>query len=256
MLNRYNDSTTSYVLGRLSNASPEQVDTFIKEACELDSANYLRNAINILGTLKFRTIIESNVDILKLCIEQKAYKAFETIFIETDLDKQIITSLFLNSVPPLEIALLLNNLDVRNKLLLAIDRNQLAEVKKIIKSEKFDNYPHIFSLLDKALMRMFTNYSQDTGLLDYFLFEEKIKEYKEFILRQSLNLAVFTHKYDILKYIIIDLNMERTKYVDILLELDRDKVASKLFNTRDLNQMLEKKLAEKTSEKKEGSTKI
>ncbi len=256
MLNRYNDSTTSYVLGRLANATPEQIDSFIIESCELDNVNYLRNAVSILGSLKFKTIIESNVDILKLCVEQKAYKAFETIFVETDLDTQIITNLFLNEAPPLEISLLLNNLNLRNSLFVAIDRSQIDKIKRIIQSEDFSNYPHLYSLLDKSLMRMFTGFSQDINVLEYFLFEEKLKDYKDILLKQSLNLAVFTQKYEILKYLIIDLHMEKTKYVDILLELDRDKYATKLFNSRDLSALLHEKLEEKTSEKRGGSTKI
>ncbi len=256
MTNRYTDSTTSYVYGRLANATPEQIDSFIIEACELDSASYLRNTVSILGSLKFKTIVESNVDILKLCLKQKVYKAFETIFIETDLDKGIIASLFLNSSPPLEIALLLNHIEFRDKFLKHVDRNQVEDLREMVNSLGFTNYPHQHSLLDKALMRMFTSYSEDISVLDYFLHEENLKHHNELILKQGLNLAVFTHKYEVLKYMIIDLNIERTKYVDILLELDKDKVATNLFNSRDLSASLRQKLSEKTSENKEEIIKI
>jgi hypothetical protein len=256
MINRYNDSSTSYVTKRLATATPEQIESFIYEVCELDSASYMKNTINILGTLKFKTIVESKVEILKKCLSEKAYKVFEVMFLDTDLDKQIISTLFLNKAPPLEIAVLLNNLTFKEKFFKAVDRNQIEELKVLIQSDDFEKYPNLFSLMDKSLMRMFTSFSQDTEMLDYFVSEEKLKDLKDFILKQSLNLAVFTHKYDILKHLIMDLNMERTKYVDILLELDRDKVATSLFNARDLQRALETKLTKKSSDIKEEIIKI
>ena len=256
MFNRYEDYNTSYVLEKLAKANPKEIDAFIKECCEEDNDSYIRNIVSILGNIKFQTIIESNLEILKQCLDKKNYKSFESIFIETDLSKEIIASMFLHHPPPLEISILLNHLDFKDKFIKAVEWKQINQLKKLIYSDNFKKYPRATSLIEKSIMKMFSSYSENLEILKYFISEKNLENFKELILKQALNLAIFTNKEEIIKYIIIDLNLEKTNDILAILELDKSKFATSLFNSRDLNHILEKKLAEKTSEKREGSTKI
>ncbi len=255
MIGQNNNTTILSVIDKLAKAKNEELVSIVKEVCQLDE-NSLKKVIVLIGDLNFKGLIEYNTDILMFCLEQKKYKCFETIFIETDLSKEVIAKLFLNSVPPLEIALLLNHLDTRDRFLNAVKLNNIEGLKEIIHSEKLVNYPNMHRLIEKALLQIFITRSEEMPILNFLVGEKMLKEYQHYILKKSLNLALFQKKHATVKKIIMDWDIEKETEVELILQMDKDQVAIGLFNTRELQKSLSQKLAKKPLNKKDEIIKI
>lgn len=254
MTNNYSDENTGLILTKILSVSDAEIDGIIKNAIICGNMSWVKNIMTLLGFYRVQFLIEGDIDILKKCVENKHFEIVQYLILETNLSSDLIPRIFLNEVPPLELSKAIDLLNYKTQLILAVIANDIDKVNMLL-LEKFDNYPEKRSLNKKLMEAIFLKTKVGLEFYKQIIRHEKLVDFLPQNIDFSLNAAIYSNHLEILEYLILDLKVIRNSSVELILSLDSIGCATKLFNTRDLKDKLEKELSE-NEDKRSGRGKI
>lgn len=252
-MNEYFDDNTEKLLKVFQDLgdsfNPENI-RFLKNSCLENNKSYVYNFYSMFEQVHVRNILVSKPEILNQLLRDKFIEIANFLITETNFTYE-----------ELETFEDWRNLNLEDKCYIKYCINYKVDILKAISTcnyesfvryyEDIDYFPRPSSLLKLIMNRIVKRDGEEFKILYHFLKSEKTKGLYPNALLDTLILAAFKSREDMIKYLIFDYKIERTSQIDILIEEEKEINLKAMFDSRDLYDSL-KEL--KTKDNKEDSS--